>query len=237
MSRNEKPYHWTDYTTNFEWNCSTCHLQVRVKEMQSHCLTRRCRYVDTQEQFLRNQLEMHIWGATQSWDRKALWKAVKEPKSYCFCQKQKKTYIRPTHEELGTWLTSHPVDNLLRRPLCYRLHGFLDTKLPRTKMCLVIADVILQIEMMKKKKSVTLSHSRNKSVLFVCVFTRWTNVCTRGTGGWNEIPTTAPHRPAWDQRCIHELPGRLGKITTLRQNKNLVHLKMPFPASYADKQE
>ena len=162
-------------------------------------------------------------------------KSSKRTKELLFLSKTKKTYIRPTHEELGTWLTSHPVDNLLRRPLCYRLHGFLDTKLPRTKMCLVIADVILQIEMMKKKKSVTLSHSRNKSVLFVCVFTRWTNVCTRGTGGWNEIPTTAPHRPAWDQRCIHELPGRLGKITTLKQNKNLVHLKMPFPASYADK--
>ena len=97
-------------------------------------------------------------------------KSSKRTKELLFLSKTKKTYIRPTHEELGTWLTSHPVDNLLRRPLCYRLHGFLDTKLPRTKMCLVIADVILQIEMMKKKKiCYTVTFSQQVGAVRLCV--------------------------------------------------------------------
>lgn len=142
----------------------------------------------------------------------------------------------------GSRLAFHPVDNLLWGPLRYRLHVFFsehndrDESVPKSS----VISAILNVRRKKRKKRNSCHIVRNRSVLFVCVCSLTTQLCRRTSGGWTQIspphtPPTAPHRPVWDQCCIHVLPGILGNITTHAQNNDLASLKISLFFSNTDK--
>lgn len=105
-------------------------------------------------------------------------------------------------------LTFHPVDNLLRRPLRYRLHGFFNTIL-ETKICQNLATWFLDLDL--KKKNVVTFFKTARCCSSVCAHS-----LNNSAHAWLKAglkSSTPPHCPVWDQCYLNVLPGRLGKIT------------------------
>lgn len=114
-------------------------------------------------------------------------------------------------------LTSHPVDNLLRRPLCYRLHGFFSaTQQIRT---------IKELMRIKRRYLYSfppvlvgnVSHSRPEPGACPPVCAHPLNSFTLA---WPEAELkspTAPHSPVCSRCCVHGRLGTQGNVTIAEQ--------------------